>query len=261
MSKYLGKIRLERKVAIVAGGLGLIGREIVAAFVEAGAKTVIVDIDDSRAKKFMEGFPDKADVYYENIDMADVGAAEKRLEQVRRKYGYLDVFVNSSYPKTSDWDRKVEDLTLESWRRNVDMHLNSYSWISRKVCLMMKEKGGSLVNLGSIYGVLGNDFTVYEGTDLTGPMAYSAIKGGITNLGRYLASYFGKYNVRVNTICPGGVFDRQDETFVSKYCKKTPLKRMAQPEEIAAVALFLASDLASYITGATIVVDGGWTIV
>src|SRR3990167_1820579 len=140
------------------------------------------------------------------------------------------------------------------------MHLNAYSWISRKVCLIMKkQKSGSLINFGSIYGVVGNDFTVYEGTPMGSAMAYSAIKGGITNLGRYLASYFGEYNVRVNTICPGGIFDNQNKIFVKNYSKKTPLKRMGNPSEIATAVLFLASDASSYITGTTLMVDGGWT--
>jgi NAD(P)-dependent dehydrogenase (short-subunit alcohol dehydrogenase family) len=92
-------------------------------------------------------------------------------------------------------------------------------------------------------------------------MAYSAIKGGIINYCRYLASYFGKDGIRVNSICPGGVFDNQNEIFLNSYRRKTPLKRMAKPEDIAGVVLFLASDLALYVTGATVMVDGGWTAV
>jgi len=92
-------------------------------------------------------------------------------------------------------------------------------------------------------------------------MAYSIIKGGIVNFTRYLSSYFGKYNIRVNSICPGGIFDNQDPIFVENYEKKVPLNRMGKPEEIASVVLFLASDASSYITGATIMVDGGWTAI
>jgi NAD(P)-dependent dehydrogenase (short-subunit alcohol dehydrogenase family) len=92
-------------------------------------------------------------------------------------------------------------------------------------------------------------------------MAYSAIKGGIINLTRYLASYFGEYNIRVNSLCPGGIYNDQESTFVKAYSEKTPLKRMGNPEEIAAAALFLASDAASYIAGATLMVDGGWSAI
>lgn len=142
------------------------------------------------------------------------------------------------------------------------MHLSSYSWISRKICLIMKnQKGGSLINFGSIYGEVGANFNIYKGTKMTSAFAYSAIKGGIANLSRYLASYFGEYNVRVNTICPGGIFDNQDKTFVKNYETQTPLKRMGKPEDIAPTVLFLASDASSYITGAIIMVDGGWTAI
>ena len=126
---------------------------------------------------------------------------------------------------------------------------------------MKNHKKGSLINFGSTYGVRGNDFNIYSGTDMTSPIAYSAIKGGIINLTRYLASYFGVDNIRINNVCPGGIIDGQDPQFVKNYSKRVPLKRMGKPDEIASTVLFLASDAASYITGATIMVDGGWTAI
>ena len=128
--------------------------------------------------------------------------------------------------------------------------------------------GGSIIQFGSTYGVLGQDLTIYEGTDMVENMTYSAIKGGITNLTRLMASYYGKYNVRVNTICPGGISGHvagksngQNPIFLKKYCNKTPLKRMGKPEEIASVVLFLSSKASAYVTGSTIMVDGGWSAI
>jgi len=254
---YLDKFRLDRKVAFITGGVGLIGMEVTKALADAGAKVVVLDIDEKKAQKL-----ELAGYEFEKFDVTDLDKIDQVIDVLKSKYNKIDVWVNAAYPRTSDWGSKVEDLSLKSWQNNVDMHLNSYAWISRKVCLIMsKQKGGSLINFGSIYGVVGNNFNIYERTGINPPLAYSAVKGGIVNLDRYLASYFGKYNVRVNTICPGGIFDNQNESFVKNYSRNTPLKRMGQPEEIASATLFLASDASSYVTGITLMVDGGWTAI
>ncbi len=260
---YLDKFSLKGKTAFVSGGAGLLGSEVVKAFSDAGAKVVILDVNEKAGKSLAEKLRrKKAEVFYEEFDVADLESIDKKIESLYKKYKRIDVWVNCAYPKTLDWGEKVENLSLNSFQKNVNIHLNSYSWISRKVCLIMKQqKRGSLINFASIYGVVGNNFNVYAGTKLTSPMAYSAIKGGIVNLGRYLASYFGEFNVRVNTVCPGGIFNNQDKIFVKNYSKQTPLKRMGKPEEIATAVLFLASEGSSYVTGTTLMVDGGWTAV
>lgn len=124
---------------------------------------------------------------------------------------------------------------------------------------MKKQKKGSIISFGSIYGIVGPDFSIYDDTDLTMPAAYSAIKGGIIAFTKYLATYYAKYGVRVNAICPGGIYDKQSIKFVKKYEEKTPMKRMGKPAEIAGSVIFLASDASSYITGHILIVDGGWT--
>lgn len=260
---YLDKFKLSGKVTFVTGGVGLIGTEVTKALADAGGKVVILDIDEEKSNELIISLKKESkDVEFEEFDVTELDKIDSAIATLKSKYGRIDVWVNAAYPRTADWGSKVEDLSLDSWQKNVEMHLNSYAWISRKVCLVMKEQGGgSLINFGSIYGVVGNNFSVYDGTELTSPMAYCAIKGGIVNLSRYLASYFGEFNVRVNTICPGGVFDNQNETFVKNYERNTPLRRMGKPEEIASAVLFLASDAAAYITGATIMVDGGWTAI
>lgn len=256
---YLEKFLLKGRVAFVTGGVGLLGFEVTKALADAGAKVVILDIDIKKRSQLLRK---NKQVFFEEFDVTDLDNIDKKIEELVKKYKRVDVWVNTAYPRTLDWGEKVENLSLNSWQKNVEIHLNSYSWISRKVCLIMKkQKGGSLINFASIYGVVGNNFSVYEGTKLTSPMAYSAIKGGIVNLGRYLASYFGEFNVRVNTICPGGIFNNQDKIFVKNYEKSTPLKRMGKSEEIATATLFLASDASSYVTGITLMVDGGWTAV
>lgn len=264
MIDYTKKFLLTEKIAFVTGGAGLIGAEISKALASAKAKTIILDIEENKGSELADELCRHGGMAsFEYFDITDLEQSDKTLDKLCDKYGSIDVWVNSAYPRTQDWTDKIEVITLESWRKNVDMHLNGYSWISRKVALTMRDKRirGSIINMSSIYGIAGPDFTVYDGTEMSSPMAYSAIKGGITNLTRFLASNFGKDNIRLNTICPGGIFDNQNPLFVENYSRKTPLKRMAKPEEIASVVLFLASEAASYITGATIAVDGGWTAV
>jgi NAD(P)-dependent dehydrogenase (short-subunit alcohol dehydrogenase family) len=261
MKSYLDKFSLKNKVAFVNGGVGLIGTQVTMALADAGAKVIILDINKEKGEELQKKLKGK-EVFYEYLDTTELDQLDQKIEKLQKKYKKIDIWVNTAFPRTADWGERIENIPLDSWQQNVEMHLNSYSWISRKVCLLMKkQKGGSLINFGSIYGVVGANFNIYDGTKMTSAFAYSAIKGGIINLSRYLASYFGEYNVRVNTVCPGGIFDSQDKTFVKNYAKQTPLKRMGNPEEIASAVLFLASDAASYVTGATIMVDGGWTAI
>ncbi len=260
---YKNLFSLENKNIFITGGAGLIGTEITKAVAELGGTPIIIDINEKLSMELCKKLiNDGYNCNYENIDLTKLENIDSVIEELVKKYSIIDSWVNNAYPRTNDWGNKVEDLTLDSWRKNVDMHMNSYSWISRKVCMQMKDQGyGSLINFGSTYGLLGNDFSIYEGTSMTSPMGYSAIKGGIINLSRYLSAYFGPFGVRVNTLCPGGIFNYQPESFVKKYSEKTPLKRMGNPEEIASACIFLASEASSYITGHTLVVDGGWTAI
>ena len=134
--------------------------------------------------------------------------------------------------------------------------------MSQQVAIQMtKQKSGSIINMASIYGVVGPDFTVYENTKMTMPAAYAAIKGGLVNLTKYIASYYGPQNIRVNTVSPGGIFDNQSFSFVQNYEKKVPMRRMGNPEDVAPSVVFLLSDDARYITGQNLIIDGGWTAI
>ena len=124
---------------------------------------------------------------------------------------------------------------------------------------MAAKKNGTIVNIGSIYGTVGPDFNVYNNTELTMPAAYSAIKGGVINFTRYLSSYYGKNNIRVNCVSPGGIFNNQPVEFVKNYENKVPMQRMGKPEDISPAVSFLLSDDSSYITGQNLIIDGGWT--
>ena len=270
MTDYLEKFSLAGKVAFVMGGLGLIGREVSKAFASAGAKTIILDLTNDKGLQFeKELLYERYEAKFRFFDCADLERLDTNFSILLDNCGNPDVFINCSYPRTQEWGKSsFKDLTLTSFRENVDIHMNSYAWLARLAAEVMVKKGngGSIIQLGSIYGIGGQDLTVYEGTDMHENMTYAAVKGGITNLTRQMASYYGQFNIRVNTLCPGGLeghvageSDTQNSVFVRQFSKKTPLKRLGRAEEVASAALFLASDASSYITSATIMVEGGWT--
>jgi NAD(P)-dependent dehydrogenase (short-subunit alcohol dehydrogenase family) len=243
---------LSNKVIVVTGGNGLLGRSMVGRLLDEGSRVINVDIDhetDLASGKF-------------KADLTKDSEVDQLVSSVVKAYGRIDGLVNNAYPRTQDWGNKWEDIVADSWRKNVDMQLNSVFYITQAIGKQMKLQGnGTIVNIASIYGVVGNDFTVYDGTGMTSPAAYAAIKGGVINLTRYLASYMGKDGIRVNCVSPGGIFNHQHEVFVSNYQKKVPMGRMGLPDDISPAVAFLLSEDSGYISGQNLIVDGGWTAI
>ena len=243
---------LKGKIIVVTGGNGLIGKELLKALKRSGATAINLDLH-------------KEEILKENCiycDITDQNSLISTIQQIIAKYKKIDGWVNNAYPRTEDWGVNFEMIPLNSWRENVDMQMNSVFLSCQKVLEVMKEQGfGNIINIASIYGVVGPDFSVYNETNMTMPAAYSAIKGGIINFTRYLASYYGQFGIRINCVSPGGIFDNQNERFVKQYKSKVPMKRMGLPSDISPSVVFLLSDGASYITGHNLMIDGGWTAI
>jgi NAD(P)-dependent dehydrogenase (short-subunit alcohol dehydrogenase family) len=254
---------LDGRVAVVSGGAGLIGRALVEGLAVYGAHTYIAEIDQAVAEECAaelraQGLRCSA-VSLDILDLASISAC---VTKVMSASGTLDVWINSAYPKSKDWTLPFEKVSAESWRIAVDGQMNGYCFCCREAAEAMRaQKRGSIINLGSTYGMVGPDFSIYEDTALMMPAAYAAIKGGIINFTRYLASYYGKDGIRINCISPGGVENNQPGPFVEKYVRKTLLGRMARPRDMAGAAVYLASDASAYVTGHNLVVDGGWTAI
>ena len=242
---------LKGKNIIVTGGNGLLGREICNDIRKKGGIALNFDIHHS-------------EVSDENFicDITNSDSISESLDQVEHKIGAIHGLVNNAYPRTKDWGTAFEEMSYESLQTNVDWQMNSYLHFCKLIIpLLRKANGGAVVNMTSIYGVVGNDFTIYEGTGMEPPVAYSAIKGGLINATRFLASKYGKEGLRFNCVSPGGIFDQQPLSFVEAYEKKVPMKRMGTPDDIAPAVSFLLSNEAKYITGQNLIVDGGWTAI
>ena len=244
------------KVALVTGGLGLIGREIVQGLSDFGASVCIADIHEHP----MKGLKNPTAVNFQNFDITSEDSIRQTIEAVIRQFRKIDILVNCAYPRTGDWGARCEDVSFDSWKMNMNGHLGGYFLCCQKVADQMKRQGGgSIINFASMYGIVAPDFSIYEGTPMTMPVAYSAIKGGVLAFSKYMASYYAKDKIRVNCVSPGGIFDKQPDRFVEKYIAKTPLGRMGTPKDIVGAVLYLASDASLYVTGHNLIVDGGWT--
>lgn len=245
-------INLINKVVVVVGGSGLLGKEFLKQITENGGTAINADINQKS----------DLDKFTFECDITDEKSIANLIENVVKKFGKIDGWINTAYPRTADWGDKIDDIVFDSFRKNVDMHMNGY-FIASKLAIeaMLPNNHGSLINISSIYGIVGPDFTIYEGTDMSNSVTYAAIKGGIVNFTRFLASYYGGRGIRVNTISPGGIFDNQQEPFLSNYNKKVPLKRMGTPSDIAPGVVYLLSDASSYVTGHNLIIDGGWTCI
>ncbi|MFA5805056.1 MAG: SDR family oxidoreductase [Melioribacteraceae bacterium] len=260
---------LKNKTAIVTGALGLIGKEHCKALSEAGANVIVADIDESKCSEFAKTLSGES--IGVSLDVTNPDSIKNLRDKVLNHCGHIDILVNNAAindmfedPKAATEQSKFENYPLELWQKSIDVNLTGVFLCSQILGTeMAQQKSGSIINISSTYGITAPDQSLYIKEDGTQsfykPPAYSATKGAVIMFTKYLAAYWGKDGVRVNTLTPGGVENNQDEFFIEKYSSKTPLGRMAKPTDYKGALIFLASDASSYMTGANLVVDGGWT--
>lgn len=244
----------KNKVAIVTGGGGLLGKEISKALADFGAKVFVAEVDPQKENH------SSPQITSLKLDTTSEDEVKQAFQHVFDKEKKLDILVTCAYPRTKDWGAAVENVSFESWKENLNSQLGGTFICCREAATHMKNSdGGSIINMASTYGVVAPDFRIYEGMDMTMPVGYSAIKSGLIGLTRYFATYYSDFNIRANSISPGGIQDKQPDEFVNNYSKKTPLGRMGQASDIVGGVVYLASESSAYVTGQNLLIDGGWT--
>lgn len=258
---------LSGKTVIIFGGSGILGTEFVKSLISFNATVVSCDIKTPDTKL------DKVD--YKEINALDKEELEKLSGEIVTKYGTIDVLVNCVTAKGDDFYLPFEEVSLEGWNIGLSGNLTiPFLTCQCFIKQMVKQKSGSIINISSIYGIVGNDQRIYEGSNLHeiyvdkspdikriySHGVYNASKGGLNNFTRYLAAYYGKDNIRVNCITPGGIeYPDENDTFVKKYSDKVPLNRKAKRNEMNGALIYLASDASTYVTGHNLIVDGGYS--
>ncbi|MBI2860207.1 MAG: SDR family oxidoreductase [Chloroflexi bacterium] len=268
---------LSGRVAIITGGAGLLGLEYADVLAEAGADIVVADFRREACQEAAEEICRRHGVRAlpVPVDVTDEQQVEAMTARVMETFGKIDILVNNAALTAkggstglSGYLSPFEEYPLDAWERSLKVNLTSMFLCSRAAGREMARRNrGVLVNISSIYGVVGPDPRLYEGTTnpyaasgkLSAPVSYAAAKGAVLSLTRYLATYWADRNIRVNALTPGGVYEQHDDTFVKNYAYRTPLGRMADKGDYRGAMLFLVSDASSYMTGANLVVDGGWT--
>jgi NAD(P)-dependent dehydrogenase (short-subunit alcohol dehydrogenase family) len=251
---------LEGRVALVTGGAGRCGRQISLALAEAGAIVLIASRNEGKCEEAAKSLRQAGFVAEAvPLDLSVEHSVSTLADRIRSQWQRLDILFNSAVTVSRG---PMEKYSTDEWARAMECNsLGLYRACRAFGSVMAKSKSGTIVNVASIYGVVSPDFRVYGNhQEMTSPPSYSFAKGGMIQLTRYLAVYFAPYGVRVNSLSPGGFYvPEMPDDFVANYCRRTPLGRMAGPNDLKGPALFLASDASAYVTGQNLSVDGGYT--
>lgn len=262
---------LRGRVALVTGGAGLLGAEFCRVLAAAGASVGVADLVVEKAAAVAAGIRDLGGMALAvGLDVTRPESVRRAIAEIIAAFGRIDILVNSAAldPKVDPSHEELqsnafEDFPLEAWNQALGVNLTGVFLCSQAVASEMLRHGkGVIINLCSTYGLVGPDQRIYERPGRSPrykPVYYSVTKAGVLGMTRYLATYFAGRGIRVNALTPGGVYNDHDEAFVRNYSARTVLGRMARKDEMNGALLFLASDASSYMTGANLVVDGGWT--
>ena len=252
---------LDGRVALVVGGHGHVGAAVCDALEELGARVAVADLDDDTRGSMSSAMTTRPGF---TVDLGDETSTRQLVPHVLDKFGRLDILVHSAAyvgaTIRAGWSAPLPQQTVDAWDEALRVNLTSAFVLIQSAIDPLRESGaGSVVLIGSIYGMVAPDFRLYEGTTMQNPAAYGVSKAGMIQLARHFAIALAPH-VRVNVVSPGGISRSQPAAFVDRYVARTPLRRMATEEDLKGTVAWLASDLSRYVTGQNVIVDGGWTI-
>ena len=262
---------IKNRNIVITGSSGLLGSQYANILSASGANVILVDLDSIKNKKLERSLRKKyrTNARSYTTDISKLQDVKKLAKNVLRDFKKIDGLVNNAAytskgakEKSDNAFGSFENFPVKIWQKSIDINLTGVFFCSQAFGkIMLRQRKGVIVNIASHYGLVGADQRIYGKSGLNLPISYAATKGAVVNMTRYLAAYWNGKGIRVNTLSPGGVIDTtyQDKKFIKKYSERTILGRMAKRDEYNGAILFLISDASSYMTGANLIVDGGWT--
>jgi len=255
---------LSNQVIVITGGAGLIGQEFVKAVVEQNGIAIIADINEDVGEKVKESLSQELNtqnIDFIKLDITSKDSLQNCIDYLDNTYGKIDALVNNAYPRNKNYARHFFDVEYNDFVENIGLNLGGYFTTSQQFAKYFQTQGyGNIINISSIYGVVAPKFEIYEGTKMTTPIEYAAIKSALIHMTKYMAKYFKGMSIRVNTISPGGIFDSQPDSFLNNYKEKCTSKGMLNKTDLKGTLVYLLSDMSKYVNGQNIVVDDGFCL-
>jgi NAD(P)-dependent dehydrogenase (short-subunit alcohol dehydrogenase family) len=251
---------LKNKIVVITGAAGTIGTCFTQGIAEEGGNVIATDINLD-AVKSLEKKVGSGNIEAAYLDITNKESIHVLISDIKKRYGRIDALVNNAYPRNKHYGRQLEDVTISDFCENLNMHLGGYFLVAQQFCLAFKEQGyGNVVNMSSIYGSVAPRFEIYEGTPMTMPVEYAAVKSSIEHLTRYFAQYFKGTGIRVNCLSPGGILAEQPASFIDAYKKLCASKGMLDATDLLGALIFLLSDGSKFMTGQNIIIDDGFSL-
>ena len=266
---YKSLFDLRGKTAVVTGGIGLLGTAFCRGLAEFGADVAVIDLDEDKTTEFAKSLSDEYGIKAVGVtcDVSDPVSVSNMITSVVDQLGQINILHNNAASKSEDLDAffaPFEAYSLSEWRKIMSVNIDGVFLVAQAVGNQMikQGRGGSIIQTSSIYGIMASDKRIYEGSfylgrQISNPPVYSASKAAVVGLTKFLAAYWADKNIRVNTLVPGGIESTQNQKFKDHYSARVPMNRMAKTHEMVGALVYLASDASSYVTGQSIIVDGG----